>query len=112
MEAGRFEVRDVADLPWPHDPFKCPFRSRFGEAARAVDTFEERQAAIAAVAHSLTPAELAECDYHATDWVTAADVAVAIVEGRGVRRRDQTARRHKRRSGRRVELAQQGAGMD
>lgn len=47
-----------------------------------METFKAQQAAVAAVAHGLTPAELAKCKYHATDWVTAAEVAVGVLEGR------------------------------
>jgi hypothetical protein len=67
-----WRVVDVNDLPWAHLPFKC--RWKRDVAASHCDSFGD-------FIRSLTPAQIAECEYHVgTDWVIAAHVACELVE--------------------------------
>jgi hypothetical protein len=52
-------------------PFKCRWKQEFN--ASGIESFGD-------FVRTLTPAQIAECRYHATDWMTAARVAVELVE--------------------------------
>lgn len=87
----------VADLPWAHHPFRCPYSADFDAAVpgpvtphgRATPEWvpEFSQAArhpyIAAFARSLTEEQLRRCAYHRPNWRWAAAAAVAGFE-RGI----------------------------
>jgi hypothetical protein len=72
----------VADLPWPHNPFRCHWKDRF-ETLRDLYPAEDRERAMVG-AHwfaTLQPEELAACRYHQADWRRVAEVGVEILRG-------------------------------
>jgi hypothetical protein len=73
----------VADLPWPHNLFRCGWAERFAAATDHLDARSELQAATADTARALSPDEVAACPVHQTDWKRAASIAVAVVEAGG-----------------------------
>jgi hypothetical protein len=90
-------VVPVADLPWAHHPFRCPYSAEFEAAVpeplvppgrgtpERVYEFSEaaRHPYIAAFALSLTAEQLHRCAYHRPNWKWAAAAAVAAFE-RGI----------------------------
>jgi hypothetical protein len=76
-----FEVVLVADIPWPHSPFKCRHRDRFDAMSgpRARQDWREGQQSFKAFFATLTDGDADACEYHQVDWSTAAGIAVEIL---------------------------------
>lgn len=75
------QVVEVADLPWPWNPFKCQHQGRLTELSDDLPE-HERQARIGAAVKAMTADELAACHYHRCDWHFAAEAAIKCFEQR------------------------------
>ena len=72
----------VADLPWTHNPSRCPHLDRF----RTIESlYPEEQWTPPVVGAqwflTLSEQDLEQCDHHSPDWLTVAAASVEIFEG-------------------------------
>ena len=67
-------------MPWPENPFKCRWVTRFTDAVPDDAPDSQRREIVRDIALRLTPVEVAACSYHGADWRTAAALAIAAVE--------------------------------
>jgi hypothetical protein len=118
-EARPMLVVPVADLPWAHHPFRCPYSREFNAAVPRsrvphghgapewVPEFSEaaRHIYIAAFARSLTEEQVRGCAYHRPNWLWAAAAAVACFE-RGIRPEPEEVVREARAAGETDETAE------
>jgi hypothetical protein len=79
--ADDLRVVAVAELPWPHHPFRCAHAERFSDLEQLYPPGARETGAVGAHWHTtLTPTDYAGCGYHAADWNTAAHAAVQIAQ--------------------------------
>jgi hypothetical protein len=71
-------IADVASLPWPHHPFKCPHKHKFEAAVPTADKdrWENWQPHVEAAIRSLPEDQIRLCPYHRPDWKLAAEAAI------------------------------------
>jgi hypothetical protein len=63
---------------WPHDLFRCDWRSRAGSVEHL--DISESQVVMRSMVLGLAPREIARCEYHRPDWRWVADAAVALAK--------------------------------
>jgi hypothetical protein len=76
-------VANVAELPWPHHPFKCAHALELKAAIPDELEFEQCRPHVERFVRALTPDRLRQCDYHRPNWHWAAASAIFCFE-RGV----------------------------
>lgn len=83
--AERLIVIDVADLPWPWNPFRCKHCDEFRRRAQPEDerTRVELEAMFEVMIRELPLDAIAECPYHEPDWVWASEAAIDL-HARGI----------------------------
>jgi hypothetical protein len=71
---GRWRIVPVADLPYPHDLFKCSWRDLHRAAIAAeADSPGGRRRAFEAFLADVGSTRITRCPYHELNWAVAAD---------------------------------------
>lgn len=73
----------VADLPWPHDLFRCKQHDVFQTQAPAGLANAERQPHVERIARSFSEPQIRRCYYHRPNWHWVTRAAIGCFE-RGV----------------------------
>jgi len=95
VEEPVFKAARVAELPPPHNPFKCAFATRFAEMQRELGPQEPTDAELLALGErflaSLTDEDSKTCPFHDADWRSIAEESVRILGASTARSADDLA---------------------